>query len=363
MDKIQFPKLCDNGQWATFERNVIAKSIDCGAASKGLATGISKCPTFPCKEDMLIDADGILTDIQLYAHTGKVIDGNFAFIDDGLKCYKDAVAKYPIKVQQFNVGNDKLCQLIMNHLGVDCLAAATNNPNFMAALHADITDCVGMMAELKNLFGKGTGRIVNSQLHSFLMLKQNNLSFPLFIEKFLEHRETTLANYGSLVHANHISIDDLCAGIFLSAIDQTMFKTKLDNYFVAHPTGRGVQLNGLLTDFQIYAREQRSELPVDYSVSMVASNTKVSTSTPAQRLCVDCKVPIHGYYHSNNKPFKRCKACSQLHSSKQQAALKPGPVVLKPSKSAVLANRSLVAPTTDNNSVYDDCVSDSEIDD
>ena len=119
------------------------------------------------------------------------------------------MAKYPLKVQQFNVGNDKLCQLIMNHLGVDCLAAATNHPNFMAALHADFTDCVGMMAELKNLFGKGTGRIVNSQLHSFLMLKQNNLSFPLFIEKFLEHRETTLANYGSLVHANHISIDDL----------------------------------------------------------------------------------------------------------------------------------------------------------
>lgn len=359
-----FGKLHDVGQFSSFKKNVLrhAGGYGCGQAGKALQNGRSNMPIPPSKEAMLVDAHGLITDIQLFEHSGSVATKDFIFVGDGLKEYKAAVLRFPKEVQVYNVGNDKLCHLIMSHLGVDCLAGATNYLPFMTAYEGEITDTFEMMVQLENLYGKGTGRSVNAQLYSFLTLKQGNLSFPVFMEQFLEHLDITTANFGSPLHPGFMSINDFACAVFLCAIEPVFFKSKLDNFFAANPSGRDIDLHTLLTEYQLYAREQRSTstAPSEYAVSMVASRSVpsgLSSSTPpVTRKCVDCKVPLTGFA-LHHKHCQRCPACHQLHSS-----LKPGPIVSKPTKSAVLSSRSYVVAPVDTNSVYDDCTTDSDID-
>ncbi len=121
-------KLRDNGAWAIWERSMHKQFLAHGLSGKAIISGTPNFPIFPRKTDMLLDVNNRPTSIQKFEHTGSDIGGNFEFSSDGLKAFKDAVNKFPKVVADFNIGNDKICQLILNNLSPDCYALAIVQP-------------------------------------------------------------------------------------------------------------------------------------------------------------------------------------------------------------------------------------------
>ena len=139
-----------------------------GLSGKAIISNTPNYPAFPNQTDMLLDVNNLPTTIQKYEHSGSVNRGTFEFSSDGLKAFKDAVNKYPKVVADFNIGNDKICQIIIQHLSPDCYAGACNCPAFMEAMNKPITETLGMMVHLKQLYGTGTGTTVINQFKSYL---------------------------------------------------------------------------------------------------------------------------------------------------------------------------------------------------
>lgn len=340
-----FPMLEDNGNFVLWYKILSVHLTDCGIAGKAILNGKADYPVFPTPTDMLKDQNNMDTLIQKFDHTPAVYDGHGAittplqFIKDGLKDFKLAVIKFESTVDKFNESNNKVVHLILSHLGTDVKASAFNNPSFSAAVHSKISDTFAMIEILRTMFGKGTGRTVIKQLYSTLTFKQGNLSFPVYSEQLKEKITTMTANHESASHPGFISIDSLASAIFLGGVDPLAFKSKLEAYYVGNPTGTGVvSFADLTSDFQIYAREQTSDQPVDYASAMVAATSAIVK-------CLDCKVPITGVALSG-RPHTRCKTCFQLFRSRQKESEKPGPIIVKPTKDVVLGARSLVAKKT-----------------
>ena len=94
-----------------------------GQAGKAILTGSKDEPVYPTKEDMVKDALGNPTLIQLYEIEDAVYDNagieisSFQFTGDSLKDFKRAVANFPTVVATYNVVNIPLSHFLLVDLG------------------------------------------------------------------------------------------------------------------------------------------------------------------------------------------------------------------------------------------------------
>ena len=333
---IKFPPLQGNGDYAAWFKYLSQLLHKFGISGKAILTGIRNDPRYPKPDDMLLDADGIPTSIQLFEHAG---DGTplspLTFINDGLSDYKKAITRFSKTKDAFNLGNDALSSCILLHLSPDVSKDLLSTASFVTALHKEITDTFDMVKIIQDLYGKGSGRTRVRQLKLFLSSQQGTSSHESYMEMIKQGVDTTLANYESSAFPGFISIDSLSSAIYLSGLDQEAFKFKLEASHIAHPDGQFTGLSSLMADYQIYARQHRddSKTSLEYASALVAT-----TSVPLHK-CATCKAPVQINSRSG-RPFPLCQPCYRDKMSKTKS---PGPVVKKPTAADLLAARAMIA--------------------
>ena len=349
-DDIKFAPLKDDGTFPQWFKHVKTYLSKFGVAGKAILAGTGKQePLFPKASDMVCNEHGLPTLIQKYEHLPAVLDEAGAevtallFINDGMKDFKRAVDKYADLVTAYNVGNNLLSSFILLHLSEDVKKGLMAQSLFTTALHkSPMADTFAMMTMIKDQFSKGTGRTVTSLFSNFLSLKQGTMSHEAFVEAIKDGELTTRANYESPLHPGYIAINDISAGIYLSGVCSTLFKYKLEHLFVNNPTGRFSDVDALMADFQLYAREHRLEStdPTQYSSALVAG---VKSTGPVVQTCRTCNASVTAINPRTKKVHAYCVPCTRLFNSQRQSVVKPGPVVAKPTAAQLLAARALVA--------------------
>jgi hypothetical protein len=358
LNKIEFPVLFDDGNHTTWRKDVNYCLSRFSIAGKAVLTGRPLYPRLPRYDDMMLDASGVATSIQKYEHTAPIFNGDgvvtspWAFTSEGLKDFKRASNLFPSEVAQFNLGNDKLADFIITHLGSDVKKELYSTPTFVVALHKEITDTFAMLDIIRDMYSKGTSRTKIKCFKTFLGISQGDLSHAAYMETVKDQLAITKANFASPGHLGHMDLDLMGVIIYLGGLNMAHFQPKYDA-FIAGDASRSldtINLSDLMLDFNTYYREKDTS-PLNYVASFTAAAdtalavATVASASPGTTKCVTCSGPTT-IDPRTGKSFSRCLPCSRDFMSKkraQGAQHKPGPIIAKPTSAQLLHARAMVA--------------------
>ena len=232
-----------------------------------------------------------------------------------------------------------MATFLLLHLSPSVKKALHSLPAFKAALLRDVTDTFSMWQIIKDTYCRSTGRAQVLQLKNFLQSTQGTIAHEDYVELIQDGLATTIANYESVEHPGHISIDALACGIYLAGLDKSFFRFILEQTWLENPTGRVTGLPAILAAYQIYARQHRDEMQPasEYASALVAAKIVLSG------LCLTCSGPVT-LKNSYGKFMKYCPPCyCDKKSMKDLKLVRPGPIVKKASSAELLAARAMVA--------------------
>lgn len=354
--KLEFSALCDDGNYTPWRKEFDQRVSRFNLAGKALLINKKLYPRAPRYTDMILDENGNSTGIQKYEHTAAIYNGEgevitqWKFTPEGLKDFKRASNAFPLEVAQFSIGNDKLADFIITHLGSDVKKELYAHPLFIAALHAEITDTFAMLQIISDLYSKGTSKTTIRMFQKFLSITQGDLSHAAYMELIKDNLEITRANFESPEFPGKMDLNLMGVIIYLGGLNMTHFQAKYDSFIAANPSSTldKIDLQTAMLEFNMFYREKETS-PLNYaSTFMAEADAKLPAvaavaSTPSgTSKCVTCSGPTT-INPITGKSYSFCLPCNRDRMSKKRGqGAKPGPLVAKPTPAQLLAARAMV---------------------
>jgi len=174
-------------------------------------------------------------------------------------------------------------------------------------VHADYAatrvsgDTLELAKILKSTHTYGTSATKSTQLTKFTNIKQGNRPLEELMLELDQYQKLLKGNYESKVHAGYTKLEDLYRSVWLSAVDQTLFATKIDSVLENTPDAKTSDTTASL---QLYSLQKGSPLS---STSDYTPTALPTTTPPVPKK--DKKVPPKRSPLPGPTPVGYCEYC------------------------------------------------------
>ena len=167
-------------------------------------------------------------------------------------------------------------------------------------------DTLELAKILKSTHMYGTSATKNTQLTKFINIKQGNRPLEELMLEFDQYQKLLKGNYESTVHAGYIKLEDLYRNVWLNAVDQTFFATKIDNVLENTPDAK---TSDIIASFQLYNLQKGSPLSSNSDYSSTALSTTPPPPPPSKKDKKDKKIPPKRTPLPGPTPSGYCEYC------------------------------------------------------
>jgi hypothetical protein len=161
---------------------------------------------------------------------------------------------------------------------------------------------------LKSTHVFGTSAMKNTQLTKFINIKQGSRPLEDLMLELDQYLKLLTGNYESKLHPGFIELEVLSRNVWLNAVDQTFFATKIDNILENTPDAK---TSDIIAAFQLYNLQKGSPTTsnTDYSSTALSTTPPPPPPPPSKKDKKDKKIPPKRIPLPGPTPSGYCEYC------------------------------------------------------
>lgn len=243
---------------------------------------------------------------------------------------------------------------IVSQISATAMVALNSDPLFEGLLHrAESVPFMKLITKL--LSGSTNAKMILHRMTKAFGIKMDTGTHEEYIEKYraacidistdlgvvcrqVHHADPTQATSTTVNGEVYIKLSDVGSLIYLSGLDQAMFRPKLDQLLLLHPTGRIPDTAAVIQKFQLFYQQCRVlNSTIHPGASALAATTlnNGNTEPGTVTVCDKCNKQFESKCNWQGQPFRSCVSCWTTHLKTKKGD--------KPDKKAKHAKKALLA--------------------